>query len=157
MKANALAERIRQELNDLNRALARIKEGWERARRSNDDYYLDAVALNLHSVYSGFERIFTHIAETIDGGLPSGDNWHLLLLRQMKKEVAGMRPAVISSEVEEILDELRRFRHLIRNVYTHNLDPERLGKLVLSTLEKFPQLNAELLAFAAFVESLGNQ
>jgi len=67
-----LAERIRQELDELQRVLARIQEGWERARRSNDDYYLDGVALNLHGFYGGFERIFTHIAETIDDDLPHG-------------------------------------------------------------------------------------
>jgi len=27
-----------------SRALDRMKEGWERARRTNDDYYLDGVA-----------------------------------------------------------------------------------------------------------------
>ena len=28
-----------------------MNEGWERARRSDDDYYLDRVALNLHGFY----------------------------------------------------------------------------------------------------------
>ncbi len=59
-----LVRRIRQELEELQRVLGRIQEGWERSRRSNDDYYLDGVALNLHGFYLGFERIFTHIAET---------------------------------------------------------------------------------------------
>ncbi len=61
-----LVERIHQELDEIHRVLARMNEGWERARRSNDDYYLDGVALNLHGFYSGMERIFTQIAETID-------------------------------------------------------------------------------------------
>lgn len=43
-----LTERIRQELKELRIVLTRINDGWERARRSNDDYYLDSVALNLH-------------------------------------------------------------------------------------------------------------
>jgi hypothetical protein len=73
-----LVGRIRQELEELQRVLGRITEGWERSRRSNDDYYLDGVALNLHGFYSGFERIFTHIAETIDGDLPHGEDWHSL-------------------------------------------------------------------------------
>jgi len=54
-----LANRIRQELDELERVVNRIREGWDRARRSNDDFYLDAVALNLHGFYSGLERIFT--------------------------------------------------------------------------------------------------
>lgn len=32
-----LANRIQQELKELERVLARISEGWQRARRSGDD------------------------------------------------------------------------------------------------------------------------
>ena len=148
-----LIERIRQELGETQRVLDRVNEGWERARRSNDDYYLDSVALNLHGFYSGFERIFAHIAESIDGDLPRGENWHLLLLQQMMNDVSDIRPAVISTETGNILNELRRFRHLVRNVYTYNLDPVRLGKLVKESSEMFEQLKAELLAFVAFLEN----
>lgn len=38
-----LASRIRQELNELELVLTRIEEGWQRAHRSDDDYYLDGV------------------------------------------------------------------------------------------------------------------
>jgi hypothetical protein len=48
-----LIERIQLELNEIPRVLARMNEGWERARRSNDDYYLDGVALNLHGFLHG--------------------------------------------------------------------------------------------------------
>lgn len=69
-----LVRRIHQELTELERVLDRIEGGWELFRRSNDDLNLDSVALNLHGLYSGFERIFTHIAETIDGNLPQGQS-----------------------------------------------------------------------------------
>jgi hypothetical protein len=36
-----LTARIRQEMEEIQRVLRRMREGWERARRSNDDYYLD--------------------------------------------------------------------------------------------------------------------
>jgi hypothetical protein len=147
-----LVRRIRQDLEELERVLGRNKEGWERSRRSNDDYYLDGVALNLHGFYSDFERSFTHIAETIDGDLPHGEDWHRLLLEQMRNEVPRVRPAVISTKSGEILDDLRKFRHVVRNVYTHHLDPARLNKLVKSSSESFSQLTAEISAFAAFLE-----
>jgi hypothetical protein len=147
-----LIERIHQELDEIPRALARMNEGWERAHRSNDDYYLDGVALNLHGFYMGIERILTRIAETIDGNLPNGENWHLLLLQQMMDEVPDIRPAVLSTETGIKLDEYRRFRHVVRNVYTHNFDPVKLGKLVSSASELFTQTKAELLAFATFLE-----
>jgi hypothetical protein len=147
-----LFERIHLELDEIPRALARMDDGWERARHSNDDLYLDGVALNLHGFYMGIERILTHIAETIDGKLPHGEGWHLLLLEQMTKEVPGIRPAVISTETGMKLDEYRKFRHIVRNVYTHNFDPVKLGKLVNSAPALFAQAKAELLAFAAFLE-----
>ena len=147
-----LIERIRAELDEIRRLLLRINEGWERARRSSDDYYLDGVALNLHGFYSGFERIFIRIAEVIYGDLPQGDRWHVLLLEQMLDEIPGIRPAVISSKVGEMLNEHRRFRHIVRNVYTYKLDPVKIGKLVASAQDLFEQLNAELSAFTAFLE-----
>jgi len=147
-----LVRRIHQELEELQRVLGRIEEGWERSRRSNDDYYLDSIALNLHGFYSGCERIFTQIAESIDGELPRGEDWHRLLLEQMRKEIVHVRPAIISAKIGELLDELRRFRHVVRNVYTHHLDPKRLEKLVKETSQEFPQLRTEISAFAAFLE-----
>lgn len=147
-----LVRRIHQELEEIQRVLGRIEEGWERSRRSNDDYYLDGIALNLHGVYSGCERIFTQIAEIVDGDLPRGEDWHRLLLEQMKNEIPSIRPAVISAKTGELLDELRRFRHIVRNVYTHHLDPERLEKLVKISSQGFHKLRAEISAFAAFLE-----
>ena len=43
-----LAMRIRDELSELDRVSQRVAEGWNRALRNSDDYYLDGVALNLH-------------------------------------------------------------------------------------------------------------
>jgi hypothetical protein len=147
-----LVSRIHQELDEIRHVLSRINEGWERARRSNDDYYVDGVALNLHGFYAGFERIFVRIAEVIDGDLPQGEAWHLLLLQQMMDEIPNVRPAVISIEAGNMLNEYRGFRHIVRNVYTYKLDPAKVGKLVLSAQTTFTKLNAELLAFASFLE-----
>jgi hypothetical protein len=151
-KLSGLAQRIRQELVEVGHVLARVGEGWQRARRSNDDYYLDSVALNLHGFYSGLERVFTLIAETIDGSLPQGENWHLLLLQQITEEIPHIRPAVISKDSAKRLNEYRGFRHVVRNVYTYHFDPVKVEKLVLSAADLFSQLEAELSAFAEFLE-----
>ncbi|MGB8214622.1 MAG: hypothetical protein WCE68_13775 [Anaerolineales bacterium] len=147
-----LADRIRQELKELERVLARISEGWQRARRSGDDYYIDSVALNLHGFYSGLERIFTLIAEILDGSMPQGENWHLLLLQQMTQDRPPLRPAVISEAVGNRLNEYRGFRHVVRNVYTFHFDSDKVEKLVNNAPELFAQLSAELQAFATFLE-----
>lgn len=147
-----LAHRIRKELVEVEHVLERIGEGWQRARHSNDDYYLDSVALNLHGFYSGLERVFALIAETIDGSIPQGENWHLLLLQQIAVEIPQIRPAVISTESANRLNEYRGFRHVVRNVYTYHFDPEKVEKLVTSVDNLFEQLKAELSAFADFLD-----
>jgi len=147
-----LAERIRSELVDLNRLVERAQEGLRRAQRSDDDLYLDSVALNLHGFYAGLERLFKLTAAIVDGAMPQGANWHQILLQQMAAEVPGVRPAVISEEPRDSLDEYRGFRHVVRHVYTFSFDPVKVQKLVEQAPAVFAQLRVELLAFADFLE-----
>ena len=100
-----VANRIRSELAELEEVVRRIEEGWKRAERSGDGYYLDSVALNLHGLYSGLERIFEVIALNVDGRKPEGENWHQELLRQMSTEILEMRSAVISESSYGALNE----------------------------------------------------
>lgn len=147
-----LAARIRSEMAELELIVRRIGEGWERARRSNDEYYLDGVALNLHGFYSGLERVFELIAAGVDGNKPQGENWHQALLQQMCREAPRVRPAVLSPETGERLNEYRGFRHVVRNVYTFHFDPAKIQVLVEQAPNVFAQVQGELLAFAAFLE-----
>lgn len=147
-----LVKRIQQELDEIQIVISRIHTGWKQTRRLNDDLYLDSVALNLHGFYSGFERIFTQIVEIVDDDLPTGENWHELLLQQMMNEKPKIRPAVISTKTGKLLDELRRFRHVVRNVYTHKFNPENIEKLIRFADEALERLQAELTAFANFLE-----
>ena len=129
-RLDLLADRVHIGLDELAIVLDRIQTGWERARQSGDDYYIDGVALNLHSFYSGLERIFEQIAETLDGMMPQGENWHMLLLQQMSQEIPAVRPAVISEGVCRRLNEFRGFRHVVRHVYAIQFDPLKLERLV---------------------------
>ena len=148
----ALAGRIRAALEEVKTMVNRTVMLAEKARRSGDDDYWDAVALNLHGFYSGVEQIFEDTARTIDGGLPSGAEWHTSLLRQMTVEMGKLRPAVIEVETRQCLDEYRGFRHIVRNVYAFNLRPARLNELVNDTPNCLASLTSDLLAFADFLE-----
>ncbi len=147
-----LAQRISDELNNLERVVRRAQEGWHRTQQSGDDLYLDGVALNLHGFYSGLERLFERIATTIDGNLPQGANWHQVLLMQMETEMPGVRPAVISEEIHQALDGYHGFRHIVRNIYTFRFDAAKMQQLVEDAPTVFAQVRAELLAFLAFLE-----
>jgi hypothetical protein len=53
------------------------------------------------------------------------------------------------------LDEFRRFRHLVRNVYVFNLVPQKMSPLMVALPGLWQQLHAELSAFAGFLEEVG--
>lgn len=151
----AVAGRIRQELQELTQVVERTTNIWQQASQSADDYYVDATALNLHSFYAGMERLFEVVADRVDRAKPAGANWHQELLHQMASEIPGIRPPVLSLAVRDRLDRYRGFRHVVRNVYTFNLDPEQIEVLVRQLLPTMEQVSQELLAFADFLEQLG--
>jgi len=147
-----LSQRIRAEVIDLESVIDRIIEGWQRSKKSGDDYYLDSVALNLHGFYSGLERIFELIASSVDSSKPNDKEWHKTLLYQMAQEVPEVRPAVISEKSRTRLDEYRGFRHVVRNVYTFRFDPEKVEKLANKAQGLFADISPELVAFADFLQ-----
>jgi hypothetical protein len=151
-----LADRLRGELPDLDASIRKAKKSWKSARNAqvDQDAYLDSVALNLHAFYSGLEKLFELIARHVDGSSPEGIAWHRDLLSRMADDMPGVRPAVISKEMSKELDQYRRFRHLVRNVYATNLNPEKISGLVEKLTEIWPKLSAELEAFSRFLKDL---
>ncbi len=147
-----VAERIRAELVLIERVVARCQGAWEQSKLSSDDYDIDSVALNLHAFYSGLERLFELTARVVDGKLPQGANWHQVLLEQMRAEIRGIRPAVLSSASKNRLDKFRSFRHVVRNVYPFTLGPTQLAKLMEILGSTFSIVQRELLAFADSLE-----
>lgn len=153
-----LAQRIREEVTELERSVNRAQRAWQAAlgAQVEQDMFVDSAALNLHSFYSGLERLFEYIAHQLDGGPPKGDAWHRELLRRMMTDVPGLRPPVISAATADNLDEFRRFRHVVRNVYAEHLDPERIRLLVEKLPVVWNSLNSQLIAFAAFLEGVSD-
>jgi hypothetical protein len=118
---------------------------------------LKAVAYDLHGFYTGLERIFESVADTIDDHLPGGESWHKELIEQMCKEIEGVRPALLSENTKKLLDEFMRFRHRVRNIYSFNLIPERVKNLVEKLPEAYEQGRQDLSAFAQFLEQLSSE
>lgn len=153
-KAAIISARIDSELAEIKSVVERTLQAWDKATKQNDDFYLDSVALNLHAFYSGLERIFEKLASTIDGSVPSAANWHEELLIQMQTEIPSVRPAVISCQLKEALEDYRGFRHVVRNVYSYNLRPEKLKLLVGNLESTFLQACEELVVFGGFLNKL---
>jgi hypothetical protein len=152
-----VAGRIRQELRDLEEVVVRAKRAITAAhqRPVDQDLYIDSAALNLHDFYAGLERIFQQIATTVDGDLPAGGDWHRDLLHQMQTNLPDVRPPVLSDEAVQTLDEFLRFRHVVRNIYAFQFDPDRVARLVQLMPPAFHQTKLELFAFAEFLEQVG--
>jgi len=154
-----LDARIRGEVPDLERLVERVMKAWPNVGKSTDeqDVYLDSVSLNLHGFYSGLERLFELVAIRVDRVRPSGETWQRDLLHQVANDCSGVRPAVNDRDIALTLDGFRRFRHLVRNVYTLNLLPERVENLVSALPMLWPRLSAELSAFADFLDQMAEE
>lgn len=105
-----------------------------------DNFMLRAVASVLLDYYTAAENIFKEVAKAIDGKVPEGQDWHKELLVQMKLNIPGIRPPVLSRDTFSQLDEYRRFRHLVRHLYGFNLLPEKVESL----LKSLPGINESL-------------
>jgi hypothetical protein len=151
-----VAARLRAELQSLEQLVARANSALERATRlpQDQDYFLAAAALDLHGFYVGLERLFELIAEDVDRAHPSGPHRHRNLLAQMALEIERVRPAVLAPETSAALTDYLDFRHIVRNVYTFDLRPERVGELVRNLRPAFDLALRDLTAFAQFLEEL---
>jgi len=61
-KGPVLASRILNEIAAIGLVVGRVESAWKAAAANNDEFYYDSVALNIHSFYSGLERVFEKIA-----------------------------------------------------------------------------------------------
>ena len=100
------------------------------------------------SVYSNLT------ARHVDRAVPDGEAWHRQLATRMAQAVPDVRPAVISPEIATDLDEYRRFRHLVRNLYATKLVPAKMQRLVERLPVVWSSVRAELVAFASFLERI---
>jgi hypothetical protein len=110
----------------------------------------------LHDFYTGMERIFSRIAEEMEGGLPKGKNWHRELLNDMSIELNNIRPNVITSDLKNSLEEYLEFRHLFRNVYGFELKKERLKVLIDNFDNVFLSFKDSIKGFMKFLERLSS-
>lgn len=154
---NGVAGRLHQTIDDLQRVVDRVASQIERAARTSDDAYFDAVALNLQGFYTAIEQAIESVAVNIDGGLPKGPNWHQELLLQASFAIDPIRPAVISPATRDCLDGYRRFRHVVRNAYAFNLEIERVAALARRLPDCHALVTRDFEAFIAFLMALNGQ
>ena len=115
---------------------------------------LIVLAYRLHSLYMAFENIFRNIAAAFENNVDDSSGWHSQLLQRMTLNLMPIRPAVIDKNAFDKLDELRRFRHLFRNAYQTEFDPERLQLVLNKTLALRDLYPTQINQFLSFIQTL---
>jgi len=142
-----LRKQVALERQQLHRLLSTSRPFIEQcASRPPNSAELFALAATLHSFYNGFENIFKRIAVELDGDLPDNEFWHRELLDSMGTP-SNHRPAILSEQLIERLDDYLAFRHFFRYAYLFNLEWDRMKPLVLGCQETLNLVEAELEQF----------
>ena len=151
-----IQERISQELKKIHQAIQQLEIFMGQLNNISNPIYqeslVNSLALNLHGIYTGIERIFEIIATEVDLSLPTGNKWHRDLLNQMAVNIPDVRKEVITEESRTILDELRRFRHVIRSAYSFQLDKQKVLIVVNDFLSYHHQLIQEIQSFCYYLD-----
>ena len=92
------------------------------------------------------ENIFKRVAVELDNEPVRGETWHRELLQRMKTATAR-RPALLSEELHDTLNEYLRFRHVFRNAYSFDLDWRKMSPLALCLEATFQKLEKALDVF----------
>lgn len=106
-----------------------------------------AIGSYLHDYYNAIEKIATHVCRATGEGMPEGDNWHYQLIFNMSLELNGLRPRLYSEETLKLLNELRGFRHVFRNVYGVNLDSNKEMALLKKLSKISKMLRRDITSF----------
>ena len=136
MKFDIIRSRIELEIKNLDKLYSELQtrhlleQTPSRVNSLSDQFQLRAIGSVLQDFYTSVENIFKVIARYIDESIPDGRDWHLELLQQMSADIANIRPAVISPQTMQYLNEYRGFRHIFRNIYGFNLITERIERLL---------------------------
>lgn len=143
-------EPLRRLENDIQRTQIAIQQDTAYA-----DLFYKSLALDLHNFYTGCERIFQLIASELNGATPTGQDWHRRLLSRMHTAYKE-RPAVITAETAQHLEEYLAFRHVVRNIYGFELDPQRVERLVAGYPSVWHQFESQMKDFVDWLQILAD-
>lgn len=117
--------------------LGEVRKAFQKMHEMADAFELsierqESLAYRIHNLYSACEELMRLVADSFENRIEDAEKWHAGLLRRMRMEIAGVRPALFSERSYLLLDDLRQFRHVFRHAYSRGLEVRRL-KEVLET------------------------
>jgi uncharacterized protein YutE (UPF0331/DUF86 family) len=150
-----LADELTIQLGELLQLKAELLDAQARiGLHEPDSFELRALGSMLHDLYNGVEGMCNRIAKEIDRHVPTGGNRHRDLLDQMKVPLPGAGPAVFQTETAELLEQYRRFRHIVRHIYGFKLDWSQVQPLNGSAVRAIDLCTADIEQFIAFLRMM---
>ncbi|AGA67836.1 hypothetical protein Desdi_0287 [Desulfitobacterium dichloroeliminans LMG P-21439] len=142
-------------ITKLGREISLIAQDVEKLRGEIPSRDLISCAAYLHHFYTGIECMFERISRVIDGGASTGGgDYHRELLKSMAHEIQKTRPAIISLDLAEELDEYRRFRHMFRHAYGSELRWRKMQPLANGVSSTVKGIEDTYQKTVSFVEDL---
>jgi len=141
---------LKKEVESIKRKLSRLENEKD---PENIDSHTKAIAGSLHSLYSGYENIIERLIRAIDGDIPVGKDYHLVLLKRALNPIEGIRPPIIPIDTFRLLDEMRTYRHKFRNIYLYLLSSKRIIELASTGLDSFQHFEEDINIFKRFLTS----
>ena len=92
-----------------------------------DELDFAGLAYTIVNIYNLMENYFLCVAKGFENAIER-DRWHKDLVKRMSLEIEGVRPAFLERRDVPLIDELKAFRHVFRNIYQGELD---IGKVKL--------------------------
>lgn len=143
----ALLVDVENELRFISKEIDILKRKKEKINGEKDpenlDSHIKAIALTLHSIYTGYEKILEIIIKGIDGDVPTAVDYHTALLKRASYSIPNVRPEIISEETFSLLNVLRGYRHRLRRIYTYFISPEKILRLTDTAIKSFELFNRD--------------
>lgn len=108
---------------------------------------LDSVAYQTHNLYCSIEDLLKLVAKAFENNISKGGGWHRILLLRMSQPVEGIRPAFLSADSWEALDQLRGFRHVVRHAYGKDIELTQLQVNIAAAQKLYDLISQDADAF----------
>lgn len=148
-----LKSEIERDTERLNRLFRRFSASYKEFEKTEEYSKLIESAFYINQIYTGFERIFKSIAKTFENTIED-DYWHKSLLERMNLEIKGIRPALLSDDSFQYLNELRAFRHFFRHAYDVDINREKFKIVAEKALKIKEKYRREINNFLKFLDEL---
>lgn len=149
-----LAE-FEHQVSEINSIYAKIEKRLDFFERKEVSMEMvESTGYWLHNLYCAFEDLFKVVAGFWENDVGTDGSLHIHLLKRMQVRIKGIRPALLSKDSFENLNELRGFRHVFRHAYSYGLDDQRVLTLLRHVLSKKDLIMEDLLKFQDDIASI---